>query len=673
MKTELFLQISKPSAKNLKQVRRLLYLCGFVCFFACSDFLDVVPENAATMEHAFANRNEALNSLYGCFSYLPAMGTVQGNLTLLGGDETWYIRDPMSASSIMWTLALNEQNVVAPIANFWSSRQKGDANGGKYLFSGLSDCNIFLEKVGEAYDLTEEEKKVWVAQVKFLKAYLHFYLFRMYGPIPIIKENQPLNAKGQQVNLYRNTVDEVVNYIVELLDESYKDLPTVIEDLNQDLGLPSQVINLALKAEVLTYAASPLFNGNTDYAGFKDNRGINLFPQTYDPLKWRKAAEALKAAIDFAEANKYRLYDFGDASQYAANLNEKTILAMQVRGAVTDPWNTELIWGDSNTNTQQLQQVCHPWLQSGNDYGSATFRLFAPTQKTVEQFYTKNGIPIEDDEEWVNVDPFGTRVATADDRWYISEGYKTINLYFDREPRFYGSICFDGGVFYGNGRMQQDNTTNHNYSWVSYMRAQGIDGAGYGGSVGTGGNRYSSTGYLCKKLISYLSSTNTSGGFTNMRYPFPIIRLADLYLMYAEALNETEASPTPEVYKYIDLVRKRTGLEGVVQSWNDHAIDGKKNKPATKDGMRDIIRRERLNELAFEGIRYWDLRRWKIAEDVYTQQPVQGLDIRGTTFDEFYTLKTLFQQKFSLKDYFFPIKESTLLLNSNLVQNPGWD
>jgi hypothetical protein len=640
--------------------------------FGCGDYLDVVPENAATMEHAFANRNEALNSLYGCFSYLPAMGTVQGNLALLGGDETWYIMNPMSGSSNMWLLAQNQQNVVSPIANFWSSRQKGDANGGKYLFSGLSDCNIFLEKVGEAYDLAEEEKAIWVAQVKFLKAYLHFYLFRMYGPIPVIRENQPLDAKGQQVNLYRNTVDEVVDYIVELLDECYKDLPDIIEDLGQDLGLPTKVINLALKAEVLTYAASPLFNGNTDYADFKDNRGVQLFPQTYDAGKWKKAAEALKAAIDFAEANNFRLYNFRTASQYAVNLNEKTILAMQVRGAVTDRWNTELIWGDSNTNVGQLQQLCHPWLQSGNDYGSATFRMFAPTQRIVEQFYTKNGLPIEEDEEWTGVDPLGVRIATADDRWHVHEGYKTINLYFDREPRFYGSICFDGGIFYGNGRMQQDNTTNHSYAWVSYMRAQGIEGAGWGGSIGAGGNRYSSTGYLCKKLINSLSSTNTSGGFTNTRYPFPIIRLADLYLMYAEALNEVESSPTAEVYKYIDLVRERTGLEGVVKSWNDHAVAAKKNKPATKEGMRDIIRRERLNELAFEGIRYWDVRRWKIAEEIYNKEPVRGLSVRGTTFDEFYTIVPLFEQKFSKKDYLFPIKESTLLSNSNLVQNPGW-
>ena len=87
--------------------------------------------------------------------------------------------------------------------------------------------------------------------------------------------------------------------------------------------------------------------------------------------------------------------------------------------------------------------------------------------------------------------------------------------------------------------------------------------------------------------------------------------------------------------------------------------------------MRGIIRRERLNELAFEGVRYWDIRRWKIAEEI-CRQPIRGMNIRGTTFDEFYTVTTLFEQRFTKRDYFFPIKESTLLINSNLVQNPGW-
>jgi hypothetical protein len=176
--------------------------------------------------------------------------------------------------------------------------------------------------------------------------------------------------------------------------------------------------------------------------------------------------------------------------------------------------------------------------------------------------------------------------------------------------------------------------------------------------------RGNSTGYLCKKVIHYQSNIpENSTSYSRYRYAFPFIRLADLYLMYAEALNEAgETTPAPDVYTYIDLVRERTGLGGVVESWRDHSIEP--NKPLTKEGMREIIHRERLNELAFEGIRFWDLRRWKLAEE-YLNRPVRGINDK-------YEVVELFQQTFGKKDYLWPIKVSALIKNLNLVQNPGW-
>src|SRR5690606_190529 len=122
----------------------------------------------------------------------------------------------------------------------------------------------------------------------------------MYGPIPLIKENLPLSSKGEEAQLYREPIDEVVNYIVTLIDESVEDLPLQIEDQTNELGRPTQPIALAIKAQVLTLAASPLFNGNSDYAGIRDDRNIELFPQAFSIEKWQKAAEALEDAIDIA-------------------------------------------------------------------------------------------------------------------------------------------------------------------------------------------------------------------------------------------------------------------------------------------------------------------------------------------------------------------------------------
>jgi hypothetical protein len=388
-----------------------------------------------------------------------------------------------------------------------------------------------------------------------------------------------------------------------------------------------------------------------------DNRNVQLFPQTYNPEKWKKAADALKVAIDIAHANGHKLYDF-HTNAYASALNEKTILAMQVRGAVTERWNKEIIWGDSNSDMSHMQRICYPWLEQANVQGNV-YKLYAPTMQVVEQFYTKNGVPIEEDESWAGLDLMAMRTATADDRQYIKQGAQTINLHFDREARFYSSIIFDNGTFFGSNRFG-DNTTNANYMWATTFIPNF--------QILTR-DRYSVTGYNCKKLINYMAALSGTS-YSNHAYAFPIIRLADLYLMYAEALNESKATPDADVYQYIDTVRARTGLKGVVESWNDYAVDAKKNKPATKDGMREIIQRERLIELAFEGSRFWDLRRWKLAEQ-YMNRPIRGLTA-STDYNDYYTPRELYSLRFEKKDYFWPIKLNTLLRNMNLVQSPGW-
>ena len=137
--------------------------------------------------------------------------------------------------------------------------------------------------------------------------------------------------------------------------------------------------------------------------------------------------------------------------------------------------------------------------------------------------------------------------------------------------------------------------------------------------------------------------------------------------MYAEALNESLETPTAEVYKYIDLVRKRAGLEGVKESWSKYSKYP--TKPNTQDGMRQIIRSERLNELAGEGKRFWDMRRWKIE----LSRSVYGWNVKGKEVNEFYHVSTLFTRPmYSYKDFLWPISVDAILKNPNLIQNPGW-
>lgn len=638
-------------------LRRILVALCITNIYSC-DYLDIVPDNTLTINHAFKTRYEAEGALYGLYGFLPSYADVASNPSMLGGDEVWYV-EHAAVSGRLWNIARGFQGTAAPLADYWASYydlKRYDLNGGMPIYTALRDCNIFLENIDNVIDLNEDECIRWKAEVKFLKAYFHFWLLRMYGPIPIIRENLPMDDPGHFV---RKPVDDVVEYIVSLLDEAVIDLPPAIDDIMLEMGRATQPIALAIKAQTLTLAASPLFNGNPDYASFTDNNGVHLFSTTYSTEKWKRAADALKEAIDAAHEAGNKLFDFKRETIYGNNLNEKTILAMQVRGAVTERWNNEIVWGASNSGTGNLQRMCHPMFFVVQATGGI-HQNYAPPLHIVEQFYTKNGVPIEEDKDWLGVDIYDLRSGDEEHKLYISPNYRTMNLHFDREARFYGSIIFDGGTFYGNGRITADNNL-----WVTLLK---------GGDPGglTTAERSLSTGYQCKKLVHYMTSVpNENSNISIYEYAFPIIRLADLYLMYAEALNEWKSTPDNEVYEYIDLIRERTGLEGVVDSWRKYAIPAATDKPFTQEGLREIIRRERMNELAFEGIRFWDLRRWKLS-DKYMNMTIKGLNIFGETTEDFYKVQEVYKLNFENKDYLWPIRQNVLMKNNNLIQNPGW-
>ncbi len=231
-------------------------------------------------------------------------------------------------------------------------------------------------------------------------------------------------------------------------------------------------------------------------------------------------------------------------------------------------------------------------------------------------------------------------------------------LNFDREIRFYANLGFDTGLWYGIGRFDADNQWD-----VQAKRGQAA------------GKRlvtfFSTTGYFCKKLAHFQNVILPLSGYTVVQYPWPIIRLADLYLLYAEALNEANG-PSGEVYEYINMVRNRAGLENVEITWPTYAVASKKQKHTTVDGLRDIIQQERLIELANEGHRYWEIRRWKRAKELLHNQPIQGWDIEQSETETYYRVRNLFVQSFYTKDYLFPIREYNLTVNSKLDQNPGW-
>ena len=619
-----------------------LILVMITVLSSCQKYLDIIPDNIPTLDYAFDDRVRAERFLFTCYSYMPSVTTAVNPGTY--NDFVWSNDGVDFLNQYGFKTLRNGNNTISPVMNYWDGE-----NGATNLWQGIRDCNIFLENIDKVRDLEGFEKIRWKAEVKFLKAYYHFYLLQLYGPIPIVRENIPVSASSEEVKVFREPVDEVVDYIVQLLDEATPDLPLIIESEVSELGRITKPICLSVKAKILVTAASPLFNGNHDYSSMKDKRGKQLFNQTEDPNKWLRALKACRNAIDTCHLAGISLYQLPSIS----GISDSTKTVLTVSQVVTDKWNSEQIWGIANFSSRNTEEYTIPRLSG--DHSLFARMTIVPTLKMAEMFYSKNGVPISEDESYEYSDRYKLTTVTSNHKYYLQENASTAKLHMNREARFYGAMGVDAGLWYGLGRLNDTQQWPVNSRLGSTSGYQSIE-------------RFTPTSFFIKKLSNYLG-TYSGTSYIGKVWNFPVLRLADLYLLHAEALNETLSAPTPEVYVYIDQIRNRAGLEGVAASWTKYSRF--KQKHLTKDGMRDIIHRERNIELSFEGHRFWDLRRWKEAVQSLNE-PIKGWNIQGRSPEEFYQVKTIKTIDYTLRDVLWPIKQNNLLVNNNLIQNPGW-
>lgn len=641
-------ELNTNIAGLFKKVSRMAIICSIiVCATGCNDFLDVVPDNIANMDHVFANKKEAERYMATLYSYVPVPHrTNTRTLTFFGADDVWtYEYDNNYNRTPGLRIARGEQNVNSPYENYW------DGN----MFKAIRDCNIFIEemsKPGRVPELDMATRMRWISEAKFLKAYYHFILFRMYGPIPVIRENLSIGSSIDEVAVEREPVDDVVNYLSTLLDEAAEYLPLIIENTADEAGRLTKGAAYMLKAKLWVTAASPLFNGNPDYKTFTDKTGTHLFPQQYEKSKWDKAVVACEEAL--ANIPGVELYKFMDA----AGLNKKTQAQMNLRGAVTDRFNREIIWGrymDPYENIVMQAEASVPQMMSTakNSFSSSCFSV---TLNMVERFYSKNGVPINEDKTWDYGNRYNVAQVGADQKYNLIEGYTTAIMNQNRENRFYGSLMFDGCVVYMKNTPNEENA----------HKIQALYGDQNG--VANGGHFATVTGYWIRKIINW-EYTHSDKGANSRTYSWPEMRLADLKLLYAEALNEVDRRD--EAIRELNDVRARVGLDGVKESWSNFST--KPNKPDSQDGLREIIHQEREIELAFEGHRIWDIRRWKKAEE-FQNSTIKGWNVMGRTPGQYYQVNTVYEQTFvSPRDYLWPISLNTMLRNPKLVQNPGWN
>lgn len=651
------------------KITAISFLLSLSVILTNCNYLDIIPDNTVEVGSLFENRDKALNALSTCYRYMPNHEKLHESMSL-AGDE-WLGRldaDHGENRGLQRGMQLMRgwNNSNDPILNYW-----GNGGGATGLYRGIRVCNIFFENIDNVPDLTTAERNDWVAQVKILKAYYHYYLLRLYGPIVIADKNLEPFSSVEEVRQERQTVDSCFNYVLNLIDEVLYDengsprSELFAERESAYYGQIDQINARAIKAKILLTRASPLFNGNSEYfSNFRNKSGETYFSMQYDPEKWKQALDGIKEAIDFAEIRGKKLYTFDGQPKFwdIDNFEKSEIIqyAYNKRFAIVDAWNDELLWGYSGldyegqggfahaTNMRSVAdptQAAYAWQWLGADY------------RMTELFYTKNGVPIEEDKTY----EYDNRLQITeipDDNYhkgYMQAGQRTIKLHLNREPRFYAWMVVDRSIW-----------RTHDLANDVKMR--------YNEFPGGRGSQHTTdfywTGIGVKKMVHPESGT---GHWARVvKYPYPIIRLSDLYLMYAEAYNEYHGPEAP-VYDYLNRVRATGGLvKPIEQVWSDANIVKTPDKHLTKEGLRDIIQRERLIELSFEGHRYFDILRWKQA-DRYFLSPVRGWNTTGVDPEQFYVLTTLQPRRWQTpRDYLMPIPIDDINKNPNLVQNPGW-
>ncbi|MGJ7032437.1 RagB/SusD family nutrient uptake outer membrane protein [Niabella hirudinis] len=633
-------------------MKRILYLVlAIQILSSCKKYLDIVPDNVATLDYAFRNRNEAENYLFTCYNTYQGLQALESNAGWTSSGELVLKTD---LKGVNFASNYNPNGfwvMYGYLSPYGTGATTNIQNWFSNLYTAIRRCNTFLDNVNKPVDLSSGEKARWVAEAKILKAWYYYYLVRQYGPVPLVKDNLPVFTETATAKIPRSPSDEVFRYIYDLADEALADLPDMIYDLQNETGRFTQVMALSLKAKAAVLQASPLFNGDPDFSALANKDGTRLFPQAYDAAKWDTAARFCRAALDLCEQQSITLFRYNQATNTQNPIPDSLQLLLSIQGPINFDRSTsfsipEVIWPGNVRSRQQryfAPNIVAAKITTSMDYDAS---LSVPL-KIAELFYTNNGVPIDEDKNYNYSGRYGYSLGTADQRFYTKQGYATANLNQYREPRYYADLSFDGGIWYGFGFLSASNLLNND-------------------AVPTQHSSY--TGYWPKKLVNYQTRLSSSVTDEAGYYP-PMMRLADLQLLYAEALNESKG-PGAEVYRYIDSVRIRAGLKGVLESWQNFSTQP--NKPATKDGLRSIIHQERRIELCFEGEVGWDLRRWK----EYLQAnsgPCQGWsNIGTTTAADYYKIINKFVPSLAAKNYFWPLHESLLLNNEYLVQNLYW-
>ena len=663
------------------------FLCGSLLlmavgtsFTSCTDWLDKDPESIVAEDEAFKNYRNFQGYIEEIYSLIPDKEKVNYCSGWNLGDDA--VHNPEGYAHIDHQVDLGNYRDWYSNGQFWLNGSRFSL--WKSSWYSIRKCNMGIEQIKSLVG-TDEERDLLLGQMYFLRAWWHFELMCYFGGLPYI--DKAFEAT-QIPELPRLSFQECADRCAEDFERAYDLLPLDPQGWDetlagmQTIGKNDLRINkfmaLCYLGKCYLWAGSPLMK---EYEKTKDGGTPQLLGASsngktydYDVTYCRKAAEAFGRALDLVKrgAVTYKLaeYKYSNIYDHERDENAETnysdifytvkqgwqvpgtceaIFRGICSGANTANWNHAKIFGPKVAGLVAHDKIIHH-----------------PTANVIDQYGMANGQPIY-------LVQNGEYVLNPASGWDPEHPYK------DRDPRFYHDIVFDG--FHYVLSTDALSSEQKKYEYCALYTGGGMRNIADG----------SSTGYFIQKLTPH--QCNEGDRWYDWDYNFesylPYMRLADVYLMYAEAKAAiaTSASDLTEKptyctsYSAVDAIN---ALRDRVSS-SDYPMEHvPANLRDTREHFIDEVRRERAVELSFEGFRWCDLQRWLLlTEPPYTMKYSHEFERLETDawFKDHdpkdahvgnFRKEELITRHFDSKHYWFPLPDKDIYLYEGFPQNPGW-
>ena len=615
--------------------------CSLALTTSCTDYLDKSPESDVSPEAAFKNFKNFqgfTEELYLCipdFSksyWTTCWNWGEDDIQAVGFD---YLMGYKVDQGDFWgwqkefdgwgACFMDQGDTFAPLA------PDGRFKRGlwKAAWYGIRKANLGLENMDLMTAATQEEKNTIKGQLLFFRGWLHFQLMQYFGGLPYIDHaiaaDQPMTLPRETCQACAEKAAKDFREAAELLPIDWDKSSVGRNTLGKNGFRINKITALAYEGKSLLWAASPLVKNCDD----KMNVNGNASTYDYDTNYAQQAAEALGELLALVETGQtqYKLVDFADYSDLFYTWNKNML----------PPGSTENILRDIPTDAWQNSHF-GVFTEFGGSILTGGKAASQPTANYVNYYGMANGLPLDDPES----------------------GFDPTHPWKNRDPRFYHDIVYDG-VKVVEGAIEPDANRYANL---------------YTGGTYRDDINESRTGYLLYKFIPMIANNYDMGSTYNKLYiDVPYLRLADCYLMYAEACAAVggataKAKCSLTALDAVNKIRERAGVAGVAAKFTGN-----------KDKFMDEVRRERAVELAFEGHRFNDLRRWLLLDKAPYNKKTSQEFVRAGEFDpknpqntevSGFKEKTILTRHFTSKHWWMPLKKKDTSIYPEMFQNPGW-